>query len=131
MTRKSIPLKTKLAAALLTMRRPNDAGELELIISHDHAKLMSDDQIISLFHFDHYPIPHAHGGPDEAWNLEPRPIAEHREKTATVDQPMMAKVDRIVKREAGKTKPPQIQSRGFTPAKPQRRASKPLERWTP
>lgn len=130
MSRKAIPLKTKLAAALLTMRRPNDAGELELIIPHEDAKHMSAEQIISLFQWDHYPIPHAHGGPDEAWNLEPRPIAEHRKKTAAVDQPMMAKVDRIVKREAGERKPPQIRSAGFRKAAPQRSASRPIERRT-
>ena len=126
--RANIPLKTKLAAALLTMKRPDDNGELVLIIPHEHAKLMSDEQIISLFHFDHYPIPHAHEGPDEAWNLEPRLIAEHRTKTAKIDVPMMAKVDRIVDVEANGRPPSRIQSRGFAPRKQQRSASRPIER---
>ncbi|MDB5620560.1 hypothetical protein [Tardiphaga sp.] len=95
--RKSISLRTKLASALLTIVRPNDNGELERVIPHDMAKQMSDDQIISLFHFDHYPVPHAHDGPDEAWNLEPRPIVEHRGITAKVDVPRIAKAKRLAK----------------------------------
>lgn len=98
MTRRAhIPLKTKLAAALLTMLRPDDDGNLVPVIPHEDAKAMSDDQIISLFHFDHDPIPHAHGGPDEAWNLTPRPLAEHRIKTAKRDIPQMAKTRRLSK----------------------------------
>ncbi len=95
--RKSISLRTKLASALLTIVRPNDKGELERVVPHEQAKLMSDDQIISLFHFDHYPVPHAHDGPDEAWNLEPRPIVEHRTITAKVDVPRIAKAKRLTK----------------------------------
>ncbi|MDB5501230.1 MAG: hypothetical protein JWR89_1132 [Tardiphaga sp.] len=95
--RKSISLRTKLASALLTIVRPNDRGELERVIPHDMARQMSDDQIISLFHFDHYPIPHAHLGPDEAWNLEPRPIVEHRGVTAKIDVPRIAKAKRLAK----------------------------------
>jgi hypothetical protein len=129
MSRKSIPLKTKLAAALLTMRRPNEHGEFDLIIPHEHAKLMSDEQIISLFQWDHYPIPHAHGGPDAAWNLEPRLISEHRTKTAKIDRPMMAKVDRIQAREAGQIRRgPRIKSAGFRKTQPQRSATRPVER---
>lgn len=95
MARKSISLRTKLAAALLTIVRPNDQGKLEPVISHDQSRQMSDDQIISLFHFDHYPIPHAHDGPDEAWNLRPLLIPEHREITAKVDVPRIAKAKRL------------------------------------
>lgn len=89
--------RTKLAATLLQMLRPNDAGQLVPVIPHEHARLMTADQIISLFHFDHYPLCKADGGPDEPWNLEPRPIREHREKTAKVDVPQMAKTRRVVK----------------------------------
>lgn len=89
--------RTKLAATLLQMLRPNEVGQLVPIIPHAHAKLMTADQIISLFHFDHYPLRKADGGPDEPWNLEPRPIREHREKTAKVDVPGMAKERRVVR----------------------------------
>jgi len=43
----------------------------------EHAKLMSAEQVVSLFQFDHT-ILHAHGGADEHWNLTPMLIAPHR-----------------------------------------------------
>jgi hypothetical protein len=87
MSRKYIPLKVKLAAALLKAAWP--------AIPHEQAKLMTADQICSLFQWDHWPIPVAHDGPDEPWNLEPRFIGEHRKKTAKIDVPAIAKVRRI------------------------------------
>ena len=95
MTRAHIPLKTQLAAALCQMLRPNEHGKWERIIDHDHAKSMTPDQVISLFHLDHYPIRKEMGGPDEHWNLTHKPILEHRKKTAKVDRPQIAKSDRI------------------------------------
>lgn len=56
---------------------------------------MTARQICSLYHFDHWPILHTHGGPAEPWNLVPRLIAEHREKTAKVDVPQAAKARRL------------------------------------
>ncbi len=100
MTRKHVSLRTKLAAALLTMRRCEKtlAGERwVLIISHEEAKTLTDDQIIARFDFHHYPIPHAHGGPDEPWNLAPVLRDEHREITAKVDVPQIAKTKRLTK----------------------------------
>src|SRR5258708_500593 len=91
MKRKKISLKTQLAAALLQIR---DASS-ERLIPHDDAKLMSACQIISLFHLDHQPIPHADGGPDEPWNLTHLFIGAHREKTAKRDIPQIAKGKRI------------------------------------
>jgi hypothetical protein len=93
--RPHVSLKTKLAAALLTMVRPDDTGNLVPVIAHEHAKKMSPEQIISLFNFDHYPIPHAHDGPAEPWNLVPRLIREHRVKTATRDTPAIRRVQRV------------------------------------
>lgn len=95
--RAHISLKTKLASALLTLVRPDDEGNLVPFIPHEHAKKMSDDQIISLFHFDHHPVPHSQGGPDEAWNLTPLPLAEHRTKTSKVDVPQIAKTKRVAR----------------------------------
>lgn len=69
-------------------------------IPHDHAKQMTAKQIISLGHRDHYPIPKANGGPDDHWNIRWRLIKEHREKTAKVDIPAIAKGKRIRRREA-------------------------------
>lgn len=93
MTDRAPNMTEKLAAALLALR--DDSGER--LIPHSDAKLMSASQIISLFHFDHYPIRRADGGSCHPSNLTPRPIIEHREKTATKDQPEMAK-DRAIAR---------------------------------
>lgn len=98
--RAHIPLKTKLAAALCHMLRADENGNLVRIIPHEEAKRLSEEQIISRFHFDHDPIPHAHGGPDAHWNLPPKLAAEHREKTARNDIPAIAKSRRVVKAEA-------------------------------
>lgn len=86
---------TKLAAALLQLR--DEQGVL--LIPYEHAKLMSDEQIISLFQFDHN-IRHIDGGPAEPWNLAPMLIAGHRRKTATKDVPEIRKRVRIVADEA-------------------------------
>lgn len=95
-----IPAKEKLAAALLMCMRPDESGKLVRLISHEEAKHMTADQIISLFQFDHFPITEQQGGQAVAWNLEPRPIIEHRKKTATVDTPARAKAKRLAKKEA-------------------------------
>lgn len=85
MKRKHISMKVKLAAALLRTGR----------IEYERSKRMTANQIIALFHWDHYPIPHAEGGPDEPWNLCPMLISEHREKTRKTDVPTIAKGKRI------------------------------------
>ena len=79
------------------MRRATPDGRWELIIPLAQAKMMTADQIIALFHFDHYPIPHSQGGPDEPWNLDPMLATLHREKTAKVDVPQIAKTKRITR----------------------------------
>ena len=98
--RDHISLKTRLAAALCQMLRPDAAGNLVPVIDHTSATKMTEAQILSVFHFDHYPIPKHRGGPDVHWNLTPRPIPEHRIKTATVDLPAKAKDDRIQESQA-------------------------------
>ena len=98
MKRAHISLKTKLAAALLTIKRVNEDGELEHVIRFGESKHLTADQIIARFRFDHWPIRHADGGPDEPWNLEPRPVAEHDKKTAEIDVPQIAKQKRIRQR---------------------------------
>lgn len=97
--RRHISLTTKLAAALLTIRRPNENGELVPVISFEEAQKLTDAEIIAKYHFDHYPIPHALGGPDRAWNLQPLPKDTHGEKTAKIDIPRIAKAKRIGKAE--------------------------------
>lgn len=111
-TRKHIGLEIKLAAALLTIVRPDENGNLVRVISHEEAKNLTAKQIISRWNWDHYPIRKADGGPDEPWNLEPRPVDEHQKKTREVDQPQMAKQRRL--RGETKAKPKQkIPSRPF------------------
>lgn len=85
--RRQPSLKCRLAAALCALTD----GEGKRLIPHEHAKAMSADQVLRIFVWDHYPIRHCDGGPLEHWNLEPRLIMEHREKTAKVDAPQIAK----------------------------------------
>jgi hypothetical protein len=87
MKRGHISLKVKLAAALLQLGH----------IPFSQAQRMTADEIIALYHFDHYPIPHAQDGPDEPWNLRPLLVAAHHEVTAKVDVPQIAKTKRITK----------------------------------
>ena len=89
-----IPLKGQLAAVLLTMLVEED-GKLVPFIDHETAKKLTPEQIISLFHRDHYPVRKEQGGPDAHWNLVFRPIMEHRHKTAKIDKPAIAKSDRL------------------------------------
>ncbi|KRQ99236.1 hypothetical protein [Bradyrhizobium valentinum] len=96
MSRCAPSLRIKCAAALLALT--DDDGER--LIPHEHAKLMSADQIISLFQFDHYPIRVEAGGPTEPWNLDPRLILEHRIKTAKKDMPEIAKIRHVTDAEA-------------------------------
>jgi hypothetical protein len=92
--RPHISLTKKLASALLTIRVEED-GKLVPFIDHETAKTLTAAQIISLFHFDHYPIAVWMDGSDEPWNLVPKPIMEHRVKTAKYDTPASAKADRV------------------------------------
>jgi hypothetical protein len=80
---------TKLAAALCVI----------LDIPHEHQLLMTAEQVLSLVQWDHWPIRRDDGlklgmmvgEVDGFANLFARPIMAHREKTATIDQPQMAK----------------------------------------
>jgi hypothetical protein len=90
MKRQQPNLTTKLASALLQIKGEDG----QPLIDWEHAKLMSSTQIVSLFQFDHYPIRHEAGGPAEAWNLVPRLIVAHREKTKK-DVGEIAKIRRI------------------------------------
>ena len=115
MKRKYISLKTKLAAALCQMWKLNDDGEWVRMIPYTKAKHLTEDQIIKLFEWDHYPIPKAHGGLDTHWNLEPVEKAVHREKTSTIDIPQIAKTKRLANPKRSTTNWPsrKIESRGF------------------
>jgi hypothetical protein len=83
--RKHIGFKTKLAAAICAI----------LKIPHEHQLLLTEEQVLSLVAWDHWPRRHADGGTSEFYNLMPRSIMAHREKTKTVDMPALAKSRRI------------------------------------
>lgn len=78
--RRSPNLETKLASALLML------GD----VPFEHAQMMTADQICSLYQFDHGRR-HAEDGPLVFWNLTPRLIAAHRQKSAKIDAPEMAR----------------------------------------
>lgn len=120
-----IPLKKRLASALLTMR-VEENGKLVPFIDHETAKKLTADQIISLFNFDHYPIAKWMGGCDEPWNLRPMPIMPHREKSAKYDTPNSAKADRVTEEHERFRKVMLAKSgQGEAPQKPRSRLRKP------
>jgi hypothetical protein len=85
MGRKHISDKTRLAATLLAR------GE----IPYADAKNMSEDQLISLYHWDHNILHESeHEDRDKFWNLAPMLIKAHREKTR-LDAKIIAKSRRI------------------------------------
>lgn len=88
MTRKRLTLKTKLASAIRELFKVN----------YEHAKLMSEDQMLSLVNYDHG-ILYATDPIDEHWNLTPRMILPHREKSRR-DTGIIAKAKRIDDKEA-------------------------------
>ena len=86
--REHISLKTKLASALLMLG----------YVPYSDAKQMTADQVISLFHWDHN-ILHGIEVNNEFWNLTPKLIREHREKSKR-DTAIVAKSKRLVRKEA-------------------------------
>lgn len=83
--RAHIRLSTKLASAIIALFR----------IPYDHARQMTEAQVLSLVQFHHAPIPKANGGSDAHFNIEPRLIKDHREYEAKTGRPQMAKADRL------------------------------------
>ena len=66
-------------------------------IPHEHQVLMHEDQVASLFHWDHYPVPKALGGSDHFSNLRPLLAGTHRAITAKRDVPTIAKMKRLAR----------------------------------
>lgn len=126
--RAHISLQTKLAAAVAQI----------LALPHEHAMAMTEEQVLSLVQFDHYPRRKADGGEDAHFNLRVRPIPEHREKTAKIDVPQIAKSRRLradqeqfrarllAKQQGEERKPSKWPSRPFSQRKrkPKRRDAK-------
>jgi len=89
--RKHISWKTRCAAALASSC-PCCGHHY---IFYDDCKVMTEDQYLSLFHWDHNMF-HESGNPDidKYWNLSPMLIKAHREKTKR-DATVIAKGRRI------------------------------------
>jgi hypothetical protein len=75
---------TKTAAALMMLGH----------IPYNDAKQMTENQFLSLFEW-HHGIPKSEGGPDEFWNLTPLLRKAHRDRTAAIDVPRIAKNKRV------------------------------------
>lgn len=83
------------------------------------------------FHFDHE-IPDALGGEPTLENCKVLCHVCHGEKTRKEDIPRIAKAKRGNDKHTGVERPKgRIRSGGFRPAKPQRTASRPIEKWRP
>jgi hypothetical protein len=63
-------------------------------IPHEHQKRLTAQDVRALVQFDHA-IHHAIGGGAVFHNLTMRTIADHREKTAKIDIPQIAKTKRL------------------------------------
>lgn len=108
MKRKHISLKEKLAAALFRMA--TQYLHETATITRDYTafdkicdckkQLMSAEEFISLFHFDHTKF-HCYGDEDRDrwWNLVPMLAEDHREKTRR-DIGIIAKGKRIQRKQA-------------------------------
>ncbi len=88
----------KFAAALLALDdlRCKMDPALKACVTREKAKRMTAREIQECFDFDHDPIPKYFGGSNHPTNLNPRPRAEHIEKTAKEDIPKIAKSRRIL-----------------------------------
>jgi hypothetical protein len=52
-----------------------------LELPHEIAKTMSEDEVLALVDFDHFPIRHGDGGLNIHWNIRPLLRHDHKEKT--------------------------------------------------
>lgn len=122
MTRRDPNLSEKLAAMSLWYLDAIRQG-----IPHEHQKLMSAANINALFQWDHYPIRYVDGGTTHPSNLKPLFTGEHREKTAKVDVPQVAKGKRIREREEAFRRRLLAKARG-EPKPPSRWGKRPFNR---
>lgn len=92
----------------MTERRPRDFSKDAKIaqllcmvfgIPHEHQKLMREDQVSSLFDWHHNSY-YADGGSNHFSNAVPMFRAAHKERTAKIDVPAIAKGKRIRNKEA-------------------------------
>lgn len=79
------------------------------------------------FHYDH-DLPDWLGGEPTLENCAVLCIPCHHDKTAGRDMPAIAKAKRIQDRERGIQSPSRLRGQRFRPPRPQKSASRPLER---
>lgn len=84
-----IPLPEKLAAALACLLPQEHRDDLR-------GRKVPSSEVLSLFQFDHIAL-HALGGEDFWFNLDPRLVASHKEKSKR-DTSIVAKAKRIDKK---------------------------------
>jgi hypothetical protein len=84
-----VPLPERLAATLACLLPQEQRDDLR-------RRKVKAKAVLALFHFDHI-VFHAHDGPASWWNLDPKLVAAHREKTAKIDVPAIAKGKRITR----------------------------------
>lgn len=89
--RAHIPYPERLAAALACLLPAAQRDELR-------RRRVPAKDVIALFHDDHIVL-HAFGGADEWWNIDPKLVATHREKSRG-DTAIVAKAVRVRDREA-------------------------------
>ena len=87
--RKHIPLSEKLAATLACLLTQEHRDSLR-------GRKASASEVLSLFHFDHIEL-HAFNGSDSWFNLDPKLVNLHREKSKA-DTSIVAKIRRIDKK---------------------------------
>jgi len=110
--RKHIPFPEKLAATLACLLTQEHRDDLR-------SRKVPASEVLSLFHFDHIVL-HAFGGEDSWWNLDPKLVAPHKEKSK-IDTSIVAKAKRLDKKWSDIAPKPKkswhkrkLQSRGFT-----------------
>ncbi len=112
--RKHIPLKEKLAVALVRLLPLHEQRELR------HAK-GSASTVLKLFHFDHIVL-HAHDGSDKWWNLDAMQVHLHREKSRR-DTSIVAKVKRLRRAPQAVAGKPKLAKGGVDAPRPRRRTT--------
>lgn len=84
-----VPLPEKLAATLACLLPQEQRDDLR-------SRKVPASEVLSLFHFDHIVL-HAFEGSDLWWNLDPKLVAPHQEKSKR-DTAIVAKAKRIDKK---------------------------------
>jgi HNH endonuclease. len=115
----------------MTRRRLSRTTRLSIFMAADGICHMCGGRIQAGQAWDvSHVIPLALGGADDETNWRPAHRKCHRDHTAQTDIPAIARAKRREAKHLGAHAPAQrIKSRGFDRAEPQRRATRPIEKW--